>query len=49
MADLPKPDNTYSNVHVTSVRRITPARISDEFPAVNQPGQDSVPGTDSAS
>ena len=48
MADLPKPDGTYSTVHAKVVRRVTPARISDEFPAVNQPGQDSVPGTDSA-
>ena len=49
MADLPKTDNTYTNVHVTSVRRITPARVSDQFPALNQPCQDSVPGTDSSS
>ena len=49
MADLPKPDNTYTNVHVTSVRRITPARVSDQFPALNHPCQDSVPGTDSSS
>jgi hypothetical protein len=49
MADLPQPDNTYSVVHATVVRRITPTRVSDQFPALNQPGQDSVPGTDSAS
>ena len=48
MADLPQPDSTYTNVHVTLVRHVTPSRISDEFPAINQPGQDSVPGTDSA-
>lgn len=48
MPDLPKPDTTYSNVHVALVRHVTPARVSDKFPAVNQPGQDSIPGTDSS-
>jgi hypothetical protein len=48
MADLPKPDSTYSNIHVTLVRRFMPARLRDVYPALNQPGQDSVPGADSA-
>ena len=47
MADLPTPTaEAYTNI--IAVRRFMPARISDVFPAVNQPGQDSVPGTDSS-
>jgi len=47
MADLPTPTSEVST-NIMAVRQFMPARISDVFPAVNQPGQDSVPGTDSA-
>jgi hypothetical protein len=46
MADLPTPTSEAAT-NIIVVRRFMPARISDVFPAVNQPGQDSVPGTDS--
>jgi len=48
MADLPKPDNTYSPTHIVLVRHTMAARLRDTYPAINQPGQDSVPGADSA-
>jgi hypothetical protein len=48
MADLPQPTEEAST-NIILVRRFTPGRIRDEFPALNQPGQDSIPGTDSAS
>jgi hypothetical protein len=46
MADLPKPTSTDKN-DIIKVRKFTPPRIRDEHPAINQPGQDSVPGADS--
>ena len=48
MADLPQPTEE-APTNIILVRRFTPGRIRDEFPAINQPGQDSIPGTDSSS
>jgi hypothetical protein len=48
MADLPQP-TTEAPTNIILARRVTPSRLRDEFPAVNQPGQDSITGTDSSS
>ncbi len=48
MADLPQP-MAEAPTNIILVRRVTPSRLRDEFPAVNQPGQDSIPGPDSSS
>jgi hypothetical protein len=48
MADLPQP-TAEASTNIILVRRVTPSRLRDEFPAVNQPGQDSIPGPDSSS
>ena len=48
MADLPQP-TAEDSTDIILVRRVTPSRLRDEVPAVNQPGQDSITGPDSSS